>query len=52
MKRAFKIRNCRVKFERIKKIHKNRDFGEKGAETEIVITDKAGRTLPCLDYYI
>lgn len=52
MKRAFKIRNCRVKFERIQKIHKNRDIGEKGVETEIVITDKAGRTLPCLDYYI
>ncbi|MDD2694250.1 MAG: excinuclease ABC subunit UvrC [Candidatus Gracilibacteria bacterium] len=39
IRRIFRIRNCKMKFAR--------DRGEK-----ILITDKAGRTIPCMDYYI
>lgn len=38
LRRMFKIRNCRVKFHR---------DGER-----IKVGDKAGKTLPCMDYYI
>ena len=38
LRRIFRIRNCRVKFQ------KERDT--------VQITDKAGKTIPCMDYYI
>jgi excinuclease ABC subunit C len=38
LRRIFRIRNCRVKFAK--------------RNTDIQITDKAGKTLPCMDYYI
>ncbi len=41
LRRIFRIRNCRVKFE------KNRQKTD-----ELIITDKAGKTIPCMDYYI
>lgn len=41
LRRMFHIRNCRVKFE------KNRQKTD-----ELMITDKAGKTIPCMDYYI
>lgn len=41
LRRIFRIRNCRVKFE------KNRQKID-----ELMITDKAGKTIPCMDYYI
>ena len=41
LRRIFRIRNCRVKFE---KNHQKTD--------ELMITDKAGKTIPCMDYYI
>ncbi len=40
LRRVFKIRNCRVKFQKWW-------FNE-----WIQITDKAGKTIPCMDYYI
>jgi excinuclease ABC subunit C len=42
LRRIFRIRNCRVKFS------KNRTSGNE----EIMITDKAWKTIPCMDYYI
>ncbi|MBX9809797.1 excinuclease ABC subunit UvrC [Candidatus Gracilibacteria bacterium] len=42
LRRIFKIRNCRVKFATRKSI----------SENHVEITDKAGKTLPCMDYYI
>jgi excinuclease ABC subunit C len=42
LRRIFRIRNCRVKFS------KNRSSGK----DEIMITDKAWKTIPCMDYYI
>ncbi len=42
LRRIFRIRNCRVKFS------KNRTVSD-GA---IMITDKAWKTIPCMDYYI
>jgi excinuclease ABC subunit C len=45
LRRLFKIRNCRVKFSQ-----KSVKFGSE--EGGIEITDKAGKTLPCMDYYI
>ena len=39
LRRIFRIRNCKMKFAR--------DGGEK-----IIITDKAGKTIPCMDHYI
>lgn len=41
LRRIFRIRNCRVKFE------KNRQKID-----ELILTDKAGKTIPCMDYYI
>jgi excinuclease ABC subunit C len=38
LRRIFRIRNCRVKFEK--------------RNDNIQVTDKAGRTIPCIDYYI
>jgi excinuclease ABC subunit C len=38
LRKIFKIRNCRMKFAREKDV--------------IKITDKAGKTIPCMDYYI
>lgn len=38
LRRIFRIRDCRVKFE-------NKDG-------KIIISDKAGKTFPCMDYYI
>jgi excinuclease ABC subunit C len=38
LRRIFRIRNCRVK------------FANRG--DTIQITDKAGKTIPCMDYYI
>ena len=38
LRKAFRVRNCRVHFGR-----------ENG---RIVISDKAGKTIPCMDYYI
>lgn len=38
MRRIFRIRNCRMKFAR--------------DEKWLRITDKAGKTVPCMDYYI
>lgn len=38
IRKLFRVRNCRVKFEK--------KYGE------IRVTDKAWRTLPCMDYYI
>ena len=38
LRRIFRIRNCRVKFSK--------------RNEAIQVTDKAGRTLPCIDYYI
>ncbi len=38
LRRIFRIRDCRVKFE-------NKDW-------KIIISDKAGKTIPCMDYYI
>ncbi len=38
LRRIFRIRNCRVKFAKRNEI--------------IQVTDKAGKTLPCMDYYI
>ena len=38
LKKMFRVRNCRVRFGR-----------ENG---RIVISDKAGKTIPCMDYYI
>ncbi len=38
LRRIFRIRDCRVKFE-------NKDG-------KIVLSDKAGKTIPCMDYYI
>ncbi|MBC7498587.1 excinuclease ABC subunit C [Candidatus Gracilibacteria bacterium] len=38
LRRIFRIRNCRVKFAK--------------RNDNIQVTDKAGRTLPCIDYYI
>ncbi len=45
LKRIFRIRNCRVKFEQKKWISSKEN-------PEIIITDKAGKTIPCMDYYI
>lgn len=42
LRRIFKIRNCRVKFAQSRVPWNGR----------IIVTDKAGRTLPCIDYYI
>jgi excinuclease ABC subunit C len=42
LRRIFRIRNCRVKFASRKSI----------SENHIEITDKAWKTLPCMDYYI
>lgn len=39
LRRIFKIRNCRMRFEHDR-------------EARILITDKAGKTIPCMDYYI
>ena len=39
LRRIFKIRNCRMQFQ-------------KGQTGQIVISDKAGKTIPCMDYYI
>ncbi len=38
LRKIFKIRNCRMKFAQ--------------KEGKIVISDKAGKTVPCMDYYI
>lgn len=38
LRRIFKIRNCRMKFQKIGGV--------------LRITDKAGKTVPCMDYYI
>jgi excinuclease ABC subunit C len=38
LRKIFQIRNCRMKFARI---------GQ-----DLTITDKAGKTIPCMDYYI
>lgn len=38
LRKIFRIRNCRVKFAHI--------------GNRLTITDKAGKTLPCMDYYI
>lgn len=38
LRRIFRIRNCRMK------------FAEKSGS--LIITDKAGKTVPCMDYYI
>mgnify|MGYP002364208920 CR=1 FL=1 len=40
LRRIFRIRNCRIK------------FSENRAENTIQITDKAWKTIPCMDYYI
>ncbi len=40
LKRIFRIRNCRMKFT------------QKKNQLNIEITDKAGRSIPCMDYYI
>ncbi len=40
LRRIFRIRNCRMKFAR------------KKDQLHIEITDKAGRSIPCMDYYI
>lgn len=45
LRRLFRIRNCRVKFA------KKKNWNENGMH-DIEITDKAGKTLPCMDYYI
>lgn len=42
LRRIFHIRNCRVKFS------KNKSLGD----SHIEITDKAWKTIPCMDYYI
>lgn len=38
IRRLFRIRACRVQFAREKE--------------KIIVTDRAGKTLPCMDYYI
>lgn len=41
LKRIFKVRNCKMK------------FAEKSSQSkEVIITDKAGKIPPCMDYYI
>lgn len=40
LKRIFRVRNCRVR------------FGLGGVNEGLTITDKAGRGIPCIDYYI
>ncbi len=41
LKRIFKVRNCKMK------------FAEKSSQSkEVIIIDKAGKTPPCMDYYI
>lgn len=45
LKRLFRVRNCRVKFAQ----RKGKAQEEK---MNLEITDKAGRTIPCIDYYI
>lgn len=46
LKRLFRVRNCRVRFAQKDRKQKIGDI------KEIVIADKAGRTIPCIDYYI
>jgi excinuclease ABC subunit C len=46
LKRIFRVRNCRVRFAQEDRRQKTEDT------KEIVIVDKAGRTIPCIDYYI
>ncbi len=41
LKKKFKIRNCKMKF--LEKSSQNK---------EVMIIDKAGKTPPCMDYYI
>jgi excinuclease ABC subunit C len=65
LRRIFRIRNCRVKFQAQKGDSTFSSWGTKdlpGNEAdssyrrndkkEIIITDKAGKTIPCMDYYI
>ena len=40
LKRIFKVRNCKMK------------FASRKDDNSLEITDKAGRTPPCMDYYI
>ncbi|MBC7503551.1 excinuclease ABC subunit UvrC [Candidatus Gracilibacteria bacterium] len=62
LRRIFNIRNCRVKFSQKKSINSlpslnTKDLLRDGVDTSyyqnnILITDKAGKTIPCIDYYI
>lgn len=38
LRKIFRIRNCRIRFDMV--------------EWKVKITDKAGKTIPCMDYYI
>ena len=51
LRRIFRIRNCRMKFESRYTNESDRNTSESKAH-EITITDKAGKTIPCMDYYI
>jgi excinuclease ABC subunit C len=51
LRRIFRIRNCRMKFESRYTNAGDRNTSESKAY-EITITDKAWKTIPCMDYYI
>ncbi len=48
LRRIFRIRNCRVKFAQDRSVA----WSNNNPKPEIQITDKAWKTLPCMDYYI
>ncbi len=65
LRRIFRIRNCRIKFETRKNTLFVSSWGTKDLswkwidalygrndKNNIQITDKAGKTIPCMDYYI
>lgn len=53
LKRLFRVRNCRVKFaSRERKEDKKSPNNPIAQQPNIQIIDKAGRTIPCMDYYI
>ncbi len=48
LRRIFRIRNCRMKFSP----HPLTPSPLGEGQGEVIITDKAGRSIPCIDYYI
>lgn len=51
LRRIFRIRNCRMKFESRYTNAGDRNTSESKAH-DITITDKVWKTIPCMDYYI